>query len=47
MCDRAPVRVFSQKQIYELASEPPSFLTILDDMPQIRQAEWDEEYEAL
>lgn len=45
--DRAPVRVFSQKQIYELASEPQSFLTILDDMPQIRRAEWDEEYEAL
>lgn len=45
--DRAPVRVFSQKQIYELASEPQSFLTILDDMPQIRRAEWDEEYETL
>lgn len=45
--DRAPVRVFSQKQIYELASTPQSFLTILDDMPSIRRAEWDEEYEAL
>ncbi|AFR48641.1 TrlF family AAA-like ATPase [Gordonia sp. KTR9] len=45
--DRAPVRVFSQKQIYELASQPQSFLAILDDMPQIRRAEWDEEYEAL
>lgn len=45
--DRAPVRVFSQKQIYELASKPQSFLTILDDMPQIGRAEWDEEYETL
>ncbi|WP_211229360.1 AAA family ATPase [Nakamurella lactea] len=45
--DRAPVRVFSQKQIYELASRPQSFLTILDDMPSIRRGEWDEEYEAL
>ncbi|MAU83079.1 AAA family ATPase (plasmid) [Gordonia sp. LUNF6] len=45
--DRVPVRVFSQKQIYELASEPQSFLTILDDMPQIRRPEWDEEYESL
>ena len=45
--DRAPVRVFSQKQIYELASKPQSFLTILDDMPEIRRAEWDEEYERL
>jgi hypothetical protein len=31
--DRAPIRVFSQKQIYELATSPQSFLTILDDMP--------------
>lgn len=45
--DRAPIRVFSQKQIYELASTPQSFLTILDDMPAIRRNEWDEEYEAL
>ena len=45
--DRAPVRIFSQKQIYELASDPQSFLTILDDMPQIQRSEWDEEYEEL
>ena len=42
--DRAPVRIFSQKQIYELATSPQSFLTILDDMPAIRRNEWDEEY---
>lgn len=45
--DRTPIRVFSQKQIYELASSPQSFLTILDGMPEIRRAEWDEEYETL
>ena len=45
--DRAPVRIFSQKQIYELATSPQSFLTILDDMPAIRRNEWDEEYEDL
>jgi hypothetical protein len=45
--DRAPVRIFSQKQIYELATSPQSFLTILDDMPAIRRNEWDEEYEEL
>lgn len=45
--DRVPVRVFSQKQIYELASKPQSFLTILDDMPSISRSKWDEEYEAL
>jgi hypothetical protein len=34
--DRAPIRVFSQKQIYELASSPQSFLTILDDSPRFK-----------
>lgn len=45
--DRAPVRIFSQKQIYELATSPQSFLTILDDMPAIQRNEWDEENEEL
>lgn len=45
--DRAPVRIFSQKQIYELATSPQSFLTILDDMPTIQRNAWDEEYEEL
>lgn len=45
--DRAPIRVFSQKQIYELATSPQSFLTILDDMPAIQRNEWEEEYEEL
>lgn len=45
--DRAPVRIFSQKQIYELATSPQSFLTILDDMPPVQRNEWDEEYEDL
>lgn len=45
--DRAPVRIFSQKQIYELATSPQSFLAILDDMPTIQRNEWDEEYEDL
>jgi hypothetical protein len=45
--DRAPVRIFSQKQIYELATSPQSFLTILDDMPPIHRNEWDEAYEEL
>jgi hypothetical protein len=45
--DRVPIRVFSQKQIYELATAPQSFLTILDDMPAIQKSAWDEEYELL
>ena len=45
--DRVPIRVFSQKQIYELATTPQSFLTILDDMPAIQRSEWDEEFDEL
>lgn len=45
--DRAPIQVFSQKQIYELARQPQSFLAILDRMPEIRKNEWGEEYAAL
>jgi hypothetical protein len=45
--DRTPIRVFSQKQIYELATSPQSFLASLDDMPAIRKVEWLEEYEQL
>ncbi|MEU4396836.1 TrlF family AAA-like ATPase [Kribbella sp. NPDC023855] len=45
--DRVPIRVFSQKQIYELATSPRSFLAILDDMPSIRRSQWDIEYEEL
>lgn len=45
--DRAPIRIFSQKQIYELATSPQSFLRILDDMPPIRRNEWTEDYDAL
>lgn len=47
IADRAPIRVFSQKQIYELASKPQSFLQLLDDMPEIRKSEWQEQYEQL
>ncbi|MDX3004077.1 AAA family ATPase [Kribbella solani] len=43
--DRIPIRVFSQKQIYDLATSPQSFLTILDDMPTVEKSAWDEEYE--
>jgi hypothetical protein len=45
--DRAPIQVFSQKQIYELARRPQSFLAILDRMAEIRKNEWSEEYAAL
>lgn len=45
--DRVPIRVFSQKQIYQLATSPQSFLAMLDDMPSMLKSEWAEEYEEL
>ncbi|WP_404388820.1 TrlF family AAA-like ATPase [Humibacillus xanthopallidus] len=45
--DRAPIQVFSQKQIYELARQPQSFLAILDRMEEVHKAEWNERYSAL
>lgn len=45
--DRAPIQVFSQKQIYELARQPQSFLAILDRMDQVRKSEWAEEYSSI
>lgn len=47
VADRAPIRVFSQKQVFELASSPQSFLGIVDDMPAIGKDAWKDEYEAL
>lgn len=45
--DRVPIRVFSQKQVFELANSPQSFLAIVDDMPQVQKEAWKSEYEAL
>lgn len=45
--DRAPVRVFSQKQVFELATSPQNFLKILDQATAIFKADWSDSYEAL
>ena len=45
--DRTPIQIFSQKQIYELARQPQSFLSMLDRLPEIRKGEWAEEYQQL
>jgi hypothetical protein len=47
VADRAPIRVFSQKQVFELANSPQSLLAIVDDMPRIEKDGWNAEYEAL
>jgi DNA repair ATPase RecN len=45
--DRAPIQIFSQKQIYELARNPQNFLALLDRMEAIERSGWDEEYNTL
>lgn len=37
---RFPVRIYSQKQIYELARDPAGLLRILDDSPEVGHADW-------
>ena len=42
-----PVKVFSQKQIFELAERPSALLTYIDRAPEVCYQQWDERNEAL
>lgn len=44
--ERFPVRLYSQKQIFELARDPTSLLRIVDDAPEVRYQEWRSQWEA-
>jgi hypothetical protein len=44
---RFPVRVYSQKQIFELAKQPQALLHIVDDTPEINYREWNAEFQLL
>ncbi|MFH1096337.1 MAG: PHP-associated domain-containing protein [Candidatus Desantisbacteria bacterium] len=37
---RFPVRIYSQKQIFEIASNPESLLKIIDEAPEVGYREW-------
>ena len=41
---RFPVRIYSQKQIFELAKRPQALLNIVDDAPEVKFREWKEEW---
>lgn len=41
---RFPVRIYSQKQIFELASGPEALLQIVDEAPEVGRAVWDEQW---
>ena len=40
--ERFPARIYSQKQIFELAEGPESLLKVIDESPQVNRADWDE-----
>jgi energy-coupling factor transporter ATP-binding protein EcfA2 len=43
---RFPVRIYSQKQIFELARQPRALLKIIDDAPEVNYREWLEKWDA-
>lgn len=43
---RFPVRIFSQKQIYQLAKEAGALLRVVDQASEIKRHEWDQRWEA-
>jgi energy-coupling factor transporter ATP-binding protein EcfA2 len=43
---RFPVRIYSQKQVFELARRPLALLKVVDEAEQVGFAEWDERWRA-
>lgn len=43
---RFPVRIYSQKQIFEMAKTPLALLKIVDDAPEVDRLSWSEEWKA-
>lgn len=41
---RFPVRIYSQKQIFELAKRPLALLSIIDQAPEVNRQSWDEKW---
>jgi len=41
---RFPVRIYSQKQVFELAREPLALLRVIDDAEEVDRVGWDEEW---
>lgn len=44
VAQRFPVRIYSQKQIFELAKAPLALLLIMDEAPEIGRRSWDESW---
>lgn len=44
---RFPIRIFSQKQIFEMAKNPEALLKIVDDAPGVNYSEWKQKWNEL
>lgn len=38
--ERFPVRIYSQKQLFELAQDPNALLRVIDDSPEVKGSDW-------
>ncbi|MDY7541829.1 AAA family ATPase [Cryobacterium sp. 5B3] len=47
VAERFPLLINSQKQIYEMATDPRSLLALIDQQPDLDYATWRQQYEAL
>lgn len=47
IAQRFPVRIYSQKQIFELAKHPQALLQVVDDAPAINHRDWQLEWDEL
>jgi ABC-type cobalamin/Fe3+-siderophores transport system ATPase subunit len=46
VAQRFPIRIFSQKQIYQLAKQPEALLRLIDQAPEVGRRAWDERWKA-
>lgn len=47
IAQRFPVRIYSQKQIFELAKHPQALLQVVDDAPEVNHRDWQLEWDKL
>ncbi|NMB01957.1 MAG: ABC transporter [Firmicutes bacterium] len=47
IAQRFPIRIYSQKQIFELAKDPDSLMKIIDDASEINYEEWEHRWNEL
>jgi len=47
VAQRFPIRIFSQKQIFEMAKNPEALLKIVDDAPGVNYGQWKQERDEL